>query len=193
MADPQAALLTQVRNIQSKTGRALADLHAEVEASGLLKHGERRSLLMERYGLGYGDANTVVALLGKSVAGLGGATPAAPAPTGDPLAEIYTGAKAALRPLHEKVMAVVAGFGPFEQAPKKTYISLRRRKQFATVGPATRELIEIGLNDKALPLHPRLKALPAGSMCTHRVRLGTPAEIDAELSGWLRAAYDAAG
>ena len=61
------------------------------------------------------------------------------------------------------------------------------------VGPATRELIEIGLNDKALPLHPRLKALPAGSMCTHRVRLGTLAEIDAELSRWLRAAYDAAG
>jgi hypothetical protein len=30
-------------------------------------------------------------------------------------------------------------------------------------------------------------------MVTHRVRVTDPAQVDAELIGWLRAAYDAAG
>jgi len=37
---------------------------------------------------------------------------------------------------------------------------------------------------------------PSGSwnsMVTHRVRVTDPAQVDAELIGWLRAAYDAAG
>jgi hypothetical protein len=29
-------------------------------------------------------------------------------------------------------------------------------------------------------------------MCTHRVRVGTLAEVDAELIGWLKKAYESA-
>ena len=197
MADPMAATLTQLRNIQTRTGKSIAELHAAVAATGLAKTGERRSWLMEQFKLGYGDANTVALLIGKPLPDLGSAAPAAVAaalaPEGDPLDAIYTGAKAGLRPLHETVMQALAAFGPFEQAPKKTYISLRRKKQFAMVGPATKDLIEVGLNAKSLPPHPRLKVLPPGGMCQYSVRLGSAAEIDATLLGWVRAAYDAAG
>jgi len=62
MADPNAALATQIRNIEAKTGQSMAQLTALVQASGLGKHGEIRSMLIERFGLGYGDANTVAAL-----------------------------------------------------------------------------------------------------------------------------------
>jgi hypothetical protein len=183
MADPQAALLTQLRNIESKTGKTIAQLHAAVAASGAAKHGEKRSWLMERYTLGYGDANTVVTLIGKLE----------PAPqTSDPLDAIYTGAKAGLRPLHDAVMKVIAGLGPFEEAPKKTYISLRRKRQFAMVGPATKDTVEIGLNAKDLPPHARLKVQPPASMCTATTRITSAAEIDATLKGWLKQAYDAA-
>ena len=194
MADPQAAIATQLRNIQGKTGRTVAALQAEVLASGLAKHGERRSLLMERYQLGYGDANTVVGLIGKPLPALDGAPSAVPvAPGGDPLDSLYIGAKAPLRPVHGAVMKVVAGFGPFEVAPKKTYLSLRRQKQFAMVGPATKDAVEIGLNAKDLPAHARLKVLPPGGMCQATTRIGSVAEVDATLVGWLRQAYDAAG
>lgn len=192
MADPTAGTLAQLRNIQTRTGRTIVELHAALDGSGLTKHSEKRSWLMAEYGLGYGDANAVVAVQGKNLGDLGPAG-AAPTATGDPLDAIYTGAKAHLRPLHEAVIATVDGFGDYEQAPKKAYVSLRRRKQFAMVGPATKDLVEIGLNARELPDHPRLKKLPAGGMCQYAVRLGDPAEIDADLRGWLRAAYDAAG
>jgi hypothetical protein len=183
MADPQAALATQLRNIEAKTGQTIAQLRDAIAASGLAKHGEIRSMLMARFGLGHGDANTVAHVAKEAPAAAGD----------DPLDAIYTGAKAGLRPLHEAVMKAMHALGPFEVAPKKTYLSLRRKKQFAMVGPATKELVEIGLNAKGLPEHPRLKALPPGGMCQYTVRLSSAAEVDAALAGWLRAAYDAAG
>jgi hypothetical protein len=194
MADPQAATLTQLRNIQRKTGKKIAELHAVLAASGLAKTGERRSLLMEQFKLGYGDANAVALFYGKPLPALDGGAPAQPPPeAGDPLDAIYSGAKAGLRPLHEAVMKVIEGLGGFELAPKKSYISLRRKKQFAMVGPVTRDAIEIGFNAKDLPPHPRLKVLAPGGMCQVTTRIGTAKEIDAALKGWLRQAYDAAG
>jgi len=195
MADPQAAVITQLRNIQGRTGQTIDGLLAAVRATGLAKHGERRSWLMEQFKLGYGDANTVASFLDKPLPDLSGDAPAAlPAVhEGDPLDAIYAGAKAHLRPLHDTVMRAIAGLGPCELAPKKTYISLRRKKQFAMLGPATKDLLELGLNAKSLPPHPRLKAMPPGGMCPYAVRLGSAGEVDEALVGWLRAAYDAAG
>jgi hypothetical protein len=181
MADPQAALATQLRNIESKTGKTLAQLREVIAESGLTQHGEVRSMLMQRFALGHGDANTLAHA----------AKAEAPAADDDPLDSIYSGAKAGLRPLHEAVIAQIATLGSFDIAPKKAYVSLRRKKQFAMVGPATKEQIDIGLNAKSLPTHPRLKALPPGGMCQYAVRLSSAAEIDAALLGWLRAAYDA--
>lgn len=194
MADLQAATITQLRNIEGRTGKRIAELHAALAATGLAKHGERRNWLMQQFGLGYGDANTVVHFEGRPLPDLGGGAPPAMAtPDGDPLDTIYTGAKAALRPLHEQVLAAVRGFGAFEEAPKKGYVSLRRKKQFAMVGPATKDSIEIGLNLKDLEPHARLKLLPPGGMCQATTRLGAAGDIDAVLVGWLRRAYDAAG
>ena len=96
MADPQAATATQLRNIETKTGKSLAELRAVVAQSGLTKVGEVRAMLIERFGLGYGDANAL-ALASKA--------PAVSAASDDPLTAIYSGAKAALRPLHEQVMS----------------------------------------------------------------------------------------
>jgi hypothetical protein len=199
MADPQAARLTQLRNIQVKTGKTIAELHAVVVASGLAKTSERRALLMDRFQLGYGDANTVALFMGQPLPDLAGhadaaptAAPPAAASESDPLDGLYAGPKAGLRPLHETVLAVVHGFGSFEAAPKKGYISLRRQKQFAMVGPATKDSIEIGLNLRGLEAHARLKLLPPGGMCQATTRLSRADELDAVLTGWLRAAYDAA-
>jgi hypothetical protein len=49
----------------------------------------------------------------------------------------------------EKIMQQVSGFGEFEIAPKKGFVSLRRKKQFAMLGPATNTRFELGLNIKS--------------------------------------------
>jgi hypothetical protein len=90
-------------------------------------------------------------------------------------------------------MAAISGFGDFEIAPKKTYLSLRRKKQFAMVGPATKTQVEVGLNARDLPAGGRLVAQKPGGMCQYKVRLSSPDEVDDELVGWVRSAYDAAG
>jgi hypothetical protein len=133
----------------------------------------------------------VVGFEGKPLPDLGEAPPAA-APAGAALDAIYSGNKAGLRALHEALLQALAGFGRFETAPKKAYVSLRRSKQFAMVGPATAKQIEIGLNCKTLPEHPRLRIEKLGGMCQATTRIEAEAQIDAELLGWLRAAYDAA-
>jgi hypothetical protein len=195
MAEPVAATITQLKNIQVRIGKSIAELHAAVATSGATRHGEKRSWLMEHYKLGFGDANTVVHFIGKPLPDLGGTGSAATAPgdAGDPLDAIYSGAKAGLRPLHEVVITAIRGFGPFEEAPKKTYVSLRRKKQFAMVGPATKDSVEIGLNAKDLTPHPRLKVQAPGGMCQATTRITSAAEVDALLKGWLKQAYDAAG
>ena len=196
MADPQAALLTQLRNIEAKTGRRITDLQAAPGTCGLAKFGERRSWLMSQFKLGHGDANTVLQMVGKLPADFDheSSRVVATAATADvdPLDAIYAGPKAALRSVHDAVLAAVSAFGPFEVAPKKAYLSLRRQKQFAMIGPATRDLVEVGLNCKDLPAHPRLKLQPAGSMCQATTRIASAAEVDAQLIAWLRSAYDAA-
>ena len=184
MADPQSATANQLRNIEAKTGKSFAQLCRLIADSGLAKVGEQRSMLMDQLGLGYGDANAV-ALLAKQAA--------APSPAGDdPLDAIYAGPKAPLRALHERLIAAIDQLGVYEKVPKKSTVSLRRKKQFALLGPATKDQIELGLNAKSLPAAARLKALPPGGMCHYSVRLSSASEIDAELMGWVRAAFDAA-
>ena len=151
MADPQTAAANQLRNIEAKTGKTFAQLCRLIAASGLTKVGEQRTMLMQTLGLGYGDAN-MLALRAKAAA--------VPAPAeDDPLAAIYAGPKAGLRALHERLCAEIDKLGAYETAPKKAYVSMRRKKQFAMLGPATRDQVELGLNAKALPASPRLKAL----------------------------------
>ncbi len=184
MPDLDKALQTQLTNIQKKTGKTLPELSTLLAFSGLSKHSELRDYCKSALGLGHGDANTLVTALRQ----------AAEEPKGDdPLDSIYAGPKAALRPIHEKFMAAIASYGPFEIAPKKANVSLRRKKQFALIGPTTKTRVEVGLNMPALETGPRLEALPPGGMCPYRVKLTSPDQIDDELLNWARRAYDSAG
>lgn len=181
-------------NIQKRSGKSLDELTALVRNSGLTKHGQAVAMLKEKLGMGHGDANLVVHLTFNPERITGGSNPAGdagPAASGETeLDRIYTGPKAGLRPLHDAVMKAIHELGPFEIAPKKTYISLRRKKQFAMVGPATNTTVEIGLNMRGVKGTARLKELPPGGMCQYKVRLGDAAEVDAELRDWIRTAYE---
>src|SRR5688500_18393925 len=117
------ALETQLANIQKRTGKTADELVAIVKKSGLAKHGETVAMLRDTLGMGHGDANTIVHMANKSAQVFAATTSSTGATdTGAELDRIYTGPKAALRPIHEKIMASVDAFGPFEIAPKKAYL-----------------------------------------------------------------------
>jgi predicted transport protein len=173
----------QLSNIEKSTGRTVAEWSEIIRQSGLTKHGQLVAMLKEQYSLGHGNANLLV-LKAREVA-TGGA------PTGDALIDShYAGKNAPLRPLYEAVVARIRDFGPdVELAPKKEYVSARRRKQFGQVGPAAGQL-EICLNLPGKEPTERLRA--TSGMATHRVRIGDTKEIDDELVSWLREAYERA-
>jgi hypothetical protein len=176
-----------VQGIEAKAGRPIGDLVAEVVAWGPGKHTALLKRAKEAFGLGHGHANLLVHLAREGAEGGAGAS------DDDPLDAIYAGSKAPLRPLHEALLARLADLGSFDEAPKKAYVSLRRAKQFATVGPGSRKRLEVGVVLRDAEGTERFEALGPGKMCTHRVFLTDADEIDDELLTVVRAAYDAAG
>jgi hypothetical protein len=180
--DVDAATQTMIDNIPAKTGRSLADWFAVLDAADLPQHGKAMAMLKDGHGMTHGFANLIVALHRRRGADTG---------PGDLIDAQYAGAKAALRPLCDRLLAAASSLGSdVEVAPKKTSVSLRRAKQFALVEAPSRTRIALGLNLRDVEAGGRL--LAAGGMCTHRVDVSTLADIDDELLGWLRAAYDRA-
>lgn len=185
------AIQTQLTNIQAKAGQTLDQLRTVLQQSGLTKHSEIRAMFQRDLGLGYGDANMLThALLATNTEGTAGGQAAAP---DNPADSLYTGAKAALRPIHDRLMAEIERLGAFEIASKKSYLSLRRKKQFAMIGPATNTRVEIGLNMKGVAATARLIEMPSGGMCQYKVNLTDVGEVDGELLAWIKRAYESAG
>lgn len=190
MPDVNKAVQTQLENIQKRSGKTLKQLYAILKKSGLEKHGQMRDLLKTELSMGHGDANTLVTIYRRTEGGVkSAATAASPS---DALDQIYIGPKADLRPIHDKLMQAINKFGKFGIAPKKTYISLRRKKQFAMIGPATKTRVEVGLNMKGVQATERLLEEPPGRMCQYKVKVTDSGEVDAELITWIKQAYESA-
>jgi hypothetical protein len=184
-ASPDDAVASMIANLQAKTGKSLEHWIALAVQSKAAKHGEIVKVLKEKHGLGHGYANLVAQRTLEAAAG-------GPASSDDLVAAQYAGAKAALKPIHDALIAAAKKLGAdVEIAPKKTSVSLRRSKQFALIEPATNTRVDLGLKLEGVPVGGRLEKYPS-TMCTHRVRLESKAQVDAEVLGWLKQAYEAA-
>lgn len=187
MDNLKQAVQAQIDHIQKKTGKNFDELSALVKSSGLTQHSQIREMLMNELGLTYGDANALVHAVmqsdGRRAAEAKGLS------TDAVIDEIYSGPKAALRPIHAALMAEIVSFGEFETLPKKGYV----KKQFAMIGPGTNTRVDVGINIKDLAADTRLLEQPKGSMCNYVVQVTDPAQVDATLLGWVRAAFKGAG
>lgn len=184
---PQDAEATMIANLREQTGKALEQWQDVVKKSGFSKHGEIVKMLKSDHGVTHGYANLIAHKTLKSDAASTG--------DGDDLVEaMYSGDKADLRPIYDKLVKTIDGFGDdVELAPKKAYVSLRRSKQFGLIQPSTKTRVDVGINLKGRPAADRLEASGSfNAMVSHRVRVSAAKEVDAELIGWLREAYDEA-
>ncbi|HEY6554971.1 MAG TPA: DUF4287 domain-containing protein [Vicinamibacteria bacterium] len=188
MSKPEDATASMIANLENKTGRSLAAWLKLAKASGKTRHGELVDWLKSEHGMTHGYANLVAHTAFQSDAG------SISAAGEDLVAAQYSGPKAGLRPLYDRLEKEISRFGSdVLMSPKKAYVSVRRSKQFAILQPSTATRLDVGLNLKGVAPKGRLEA--AGSfnaMCTHRIRVEDAAGVDAEVLGWLRKAYDGA-
>lgn len=186
MGKLEDAEATMKKNLEEKTGKSFDAWVALAKKKNFAKHSEIVAWLKAEHAFGHGYANGVA---------LAARHEGDAAPAGDDLvAAQYAGNKAALKPISDTLVKMAQSFGKdVEISPKKTCVSLRRNKQFALFQPSTATRVDLGLVLKGVAPQGRLEA--AGSfnaMVSHRVRLESVKDVDAEVRAWLKAAYERA-
>ncbi len=182
---PMEMKAAMIAGLPEKTGKSLEQWHKIVRSSKLSKHKDIVTFLKLEHGITHGFANMIALQFLESDSHTATDTSAL-------LDAQYSGAKLEMRPVYEAILAAVQKFGnDVEVSPKKQYVSLRRNKQFAIVQPSTNTRIDVGINLKDTQPTNRLEA--AGSfnaMVSHRVRISKTSEVNKELIGWLKKAYE---
>ncbi len=181
------AAQTMIENLQKNTGKNLEEWIEIVKKQKLEKHGEILKFLKGEHGFTHGFANLIAHKTLKSDAGS--------ADDLDTLVQEQYKGKEHFLALYESIKKEIESFGnDIEIAPKKAYVSVRRKKQFAMIIPATKSRMEIGLNLKGQEPEGILEIdSKTNGMCSHKINLTGPDDWNDEVKGWLLKAYQGAG
>lgn len=182
-----AAAQTMIDNLHKNTGKTLEQWIAIVKKGNFAKHGEILNFLKETHGMTHGFAN-LVALKTK------GSDSDSVENKDELISKQYQG-KEHFIPVYDKLLGEIQKFGKdVEVAPKNAYVSLRRKKQFATLQPATKTRFEIGIILKGQEPQGKLELIKGtNAMCSHKMSISGIKDIDKEVLNWLKTAYQNAG
>src|SRR3982751_4191764 len=112
-------------------------------------------------------------------------------PDGYTVADHFTGKDSVVRKIYDGLLAALRSVGPIREEPKKTSIHLVRSSALAGVETRRNYLL---LNIKAdgpidSPRIDKSEQLSARRY-HHRLKLSSPADVDADVQSWLKAAYE---
>ena len=176
---------TMMNNLYKNTGKTLETWTEMVRKENFEKHGEIIKFLKENHQFTHGFANLVAHSVRESSA-------LYPQNSDDLVASQYQG-KEHFKPVYDALVSGISSFGnDIEIAPKKAYVSIRRKKQFAVLKPATKTRFEIGINLKGQEPTELLKLEKPNAMCTHKICIAEKNEITPEILNWLKTAYQKA-
>ena len=173
------ALQTMINNMPEKTGKSLEQWKTVLKAQNFDKHMQAVNFLKKDHGVTHGFANTIVSLYKEEKTN-----------NEDLVNNQYKG-KESVIPIYQSLIDYVKLLGKdVTIVPKKATVSIIRKKQFALIKPATKTRIDLGLKLKDKANTDRLEnSGPFGAMCSHRVQLTQVEEVDDELKGWIKEAY----
>jgi len=99
--------------------------------------------------------------------------------------------KEATRKIYERLLKTSRKFGLVVEDPKKTSIHLNHKTAFAGIATRKSAIILTIKSDRQLS-SPRIhkSEQTSASRFHHEARLSSPADVDAELTRWLKAAYE---
>ena len=184
MASPEEMAQTMRLNIPEKTGKNVDEWNNIIQQSKLEKHGQIVKMLKGDHGVTHGFANLIASdfLKGDSQT------------DDEDLVALQYAKKEQLKPIYEKLLLEIKKFGKeLEIAPKKSYVSLRHKKQFALLQPSTKTRLDVGINLKGEAATKRLEASGSfNAMVSHRVRVTSIEQVDSELIDWLKQAFNQA-
>lgn len=171
-----------IANLEEKYGKKLSAWIKIVEKCGETKHMAIVKHLKTEYELTHGYANLIAHKAKASDSGTVSEL--------DLVAAQYKG-KEALQPIYDKLIKAIKKFGKdVEIAPKKSYVSLRRKKQFGLIQASTKTRVDVGINLKGQTATDRLEHSGSfNAMVSHRVRMEDVKDVDKELIAWLKEAY----
>jgi hypothetical protein len=184
-----------IANLPKTTGRPIEEWIALLKKSGPAGEKERREWLKKNYKLGGTTAWMIVDRAeGK---GAEDTDPEAYLKAAAQYVEaIYAGPKAALRPIHDALIAEGLALGSdVKICPCQTIVPFYRQHVFAQIKPSTRTRIDFGLALKGAKKKPPKRLIDTGGLAkgdriTHRIEITAIADIDAEVKEWLKIAYD---
>jgi predicted transport protein len=177
---------TMIGNLHRNKGKSLEQWIDIVKKQNISKHGEIIKFLKEQHGFTHGFANLVAHKANETDAG-------SATNQEDLITRQYQG-KEHLKIIYDNIISEIQTFGnDFEIAPKNNYVSLRRKKQFAILNPATKTRFEIGINLKGHEPSGKLEAEKPNAMCSHKITITSLKDIDKEVLDWIKTAYDHAG
>lgn len=103
----------------------------------------------------------------------------------------FHGRSPVVREIYGAVISASRQFGPVSEDPKKTSIHLNNRTAFAGVA-TRRDFLILTIKSKHDIKSPRIfKREQVSANRWHlEIKLLQPDEVDAEITGWLREAYD---
>ena len=179
------AVKNMIDNLETKTGITFSEWKKIALDSGFEKHGQIVKYLKTEHGLTHGYANLVSMIARK-------ADSDSVVDKDSLVADQYKG-KEQFIPIYDKLKSIALSFGDnVELSPKKAYVSLRTKKQFGCLKPATKSRFEIGLNIRdGQESKGILKAInKANAMFSHQIDISSIDEINDEVVGWLKHAYE---
>jgi hypothetical protein len=179
------------RNLPAKTGRTFEEWVSIAKKEKAGSRAELIARLKSKHKLGTVTAMFIAAeATGQSVV-------AEYADEGALLDGMYAGEKAALRPIYDRLAQAGRKLGKDVTLPVcKTYVGMRRNRMFALVKPVTKSRVDLGLALPGMAVTGRLgKAARSigNERITHAIGITSPKEVDAEVTRWLKAAWEAAG
>src|SRR6478752_6483510 len=190
--EPQDMMAAVTDSMAERTGRTLESWVDAVQASGVdpLDQKAVRRWLKDVHGV---PQNSQWAIAFAAAESAGWERPS----TEGYADQLYSGAKASLRPLHDAVVELALAQGDDAEAQGRgTYIPVVRKSQFAAVAPGPRGTLRVGFRYRTtVPDDPRLETAKGFAQATHWLHLDADADDNdvRSLEPLLREAYEQNG
>jgi hypothetical protein len=183
---PDEMMSAVSESLAERTGRPLAEWVALVQASGIdpLDQNAVRRWLRTGHGV---PQNSQWAIADAAAREAGWMRPG----VAEYIDGQYTGAKAALRPIYDRLAAAIEDFGDDVSVEGRgSYTPFVRGRQFAAVAAATRDRVDLGLRFTDPPAADRLQPASGPGQATHKVALRSVDDVDDQVLHLLRLAYE---